>query len=94
MAMKDDTMEISLMNIPNPHVDGMIIAHLAGPNIVYVTDLISPRGPIGRNPQTVAVGDALRKANITGAIIAAVTAPRRSSPRLVRRWRRTSQRGW
>jgi len=25
MAMKDDTMEIKLMNIPNPHVDGMII---------------------------------------------------------------------
>jgi hypothetical protein len=68
--MKDDTMEIKLMNIPNPHVDGMIIAHLAGPNIVYVTDLISPRGQIGRNPQTVAVGDALRKNNITGATIA------------------------
>jgi glyoxylase-like metal-dependent hydrolase (beta-lactamase superfamily II) len=70
MAMKDDTTEIKLMNIPNPHVDGMIIAHVVGPNIVYVTDLISPRGPIGRNPQTVAVGDALRKANITGATIA------------------------
>jgi hypothetical protein len=70
MAMKDDTMEIKLMNIPNPHVDGMIIAHVVGPNIVYVTDLISPRGPIGRNPQTVSVGDALRKANITGATIA------------------------
>jgi glyoxylase-like metal-dependent hydrolase (beta-lactamase superfamily II) len=70
MAMKDDTMEINLMNIPNPHVDGMIIAHLPASNIVYVTDLISPRGPIGRNPQTVAVGDALRKANITGATIA------------------------
>jgi hypothetical protein len=35
-----------------------------------VTDLISPRGPIGRNPGTVAVGDALRKHNITGALIA------------------------
>ena len=69
MAMKDDTMEIKLMNIPNPHVDGMIIAHVVGPNIVYVTDLISPRGPIGRNPATVAVGDALRKADISGATI-------------------------
>ena len=37
----------------------MIIAHVVGPNLVYVTDLISPRGPIGRNPATVAVGDAL-----------------------------------
>src|ERR1700704_4702960 len=70
MTMKDDTMEIKLMNIPNPHVDGMIIAHLPASNIVYVTDLISPRGQIGRSGQTVAVGDALRKANITGATIA------------------------
>lgn len=70
MAMKDDTMEIKLMNIPNPHVDGMIIAHVVGPNIVYVTDLISPRGPIGRSPATVAVGEALRKAGISGATIA------------------------
>src|SRR3954463_5577460 len=70
MAMKDDTMEIKLMNIPNPHVDGMIIAHLPGPNILYVTDLISPRGKIDRSGQTVAVGDALRKANIIGATIA------------------------
>jgi glyoxylase-like metal-dependent hydrolase (beta-lactamase superfamily II) len=70
MTMKDATAEIRLMNIPNPHVDGMIIAHLVGPNIVYVTDLISPRGPIGRSAATVAVGDALRKANISGATIA------------------------
>jgi hypothetical protein len=63
-------MENRLLNIPNPHVDGMIIAHIAAPNIVYVTDLLSPRGPIGRNPGTVAVGDALRKAGITGSTIA------------------------
>lgn len=70
MALKDGSAEIKLMNIPNPHVDGMIIAHVVGPNILYVTDLISPRGTIGRSPATVAVGDALRKANISGATIA------------------------
>jgi hypothetical protein len=64
-----ETIEVRLLNIPNPHVDGMIIAHVVGPNLVYVTDLISPRGPIGRNPATVAVGDALRKANITDSTI-------------------------
>ena len=37
---------------------------------MWVTDLVSPRGPVGRNPGTVAVGDALRKHNITGATIA------------------------
>ena len=70
MAMNDGSMEIKLMNIPNPHVDGMMIAHMVEPNIVYVTDLISPRGEIGRSPATVAVGNALRKANISGATIA------------------------
>ena len=69
MTLKDDTIEVRLLNIPNPHADGMIIAHVVGPNLVYVTDLISPRGPVGRNPNTVAVGDALRKADITGATI-------------------------
>ena len=48
MSLKDDTVEIKLYNIPNPHVDGMIIVHVVGPNVVWVTDLISPRGPIGR----------------------------------------------
>jgi glyoxylase-like metal-dependent hydrolase (beta-lactamase superfamily II) len=70
LSLKDDTVEINLYNIQNPHVDGMIIGHVVGPNVVWVTDLISPRGPIGRSPATVAVGDALRKAGITGATIA------------------------
>jgi len=70
MSLKDDTVEINLVNIPNPHADGMIIGHVVGPNLVWVTDLISPRGPIARSPATVAVGDALRKAGITGSTIA------------------------
>jgi hypothetical protein len=44
--------------------------HVAKENVLFVTDLISPRGQIGRNPGTVAVGDALRKHNITNATIA------------------------
>ena len=69
MSLKDDTVEINLYNIPNPHADGMIIGHVVGPNLVWVTDLISPRGPIARSPNTVAVGDALRKTGITEATI-------------------------
>jgi glyoxylase-like metal-dependent hydrolase (beta-lactamase superfamily II) len=69
LSLKDDTVEINLYNIPNPHADGMVIAHVVGPNLVWVTDLISPRGPINRSPATVAVGDALRKASITNATI-------------------------
>jgi glyoxylase-like metal-dependent hydrolase (beta-lactamase superfamily II) len=69
-SLKDDTVEIRLYNIANPHVDGMVIGHVVGPNVLWVTDLISPRGPINRSPATVAVGDALRKAGITDATIA------------------------
>ncbi len=69
MSLKDETVEIKLYNIPNPHADGMIIGHVVAPNLVWVTDLISPRGPIARTPNTVAVGDALRKASITGSTI-------------------------
>ena len=70
LSLKDDTVEINVYNIPNPHVDGMFIVHVVKDNIVWVTDLVSPRGPVGRNPGTVAVGDALRAHNITGATIA------------------------
>ena len=70
LALKDDTVEINLYNIPNPHVDGYLLVHVVKENVVYVTDLISPRGQVGRNPATVAVGDALRKHNITNATIA------------------------
>ena len=65
MSVKDDSEEIRLMNIPNPHVNGYLLVHVAKANVVYVTDLISPRGqPIDRSPATVAVGDALKKAEI------------------------------
>jgi glyoxylase-like metal-dependent hydrolase (beta-lactamase superfamily II) len=70
MTLKDDTSEIRLYYIPNPHVDGMLIGHVVTGNIVYVTDLISPRGPIERSPATASVGVILRKYGITGALIA------------------------
>jgi len=70
-SLKDDNEEIRLMNIPNPHVNGYLLVHLVKANVVYVTDLISPRGgPVGRSPQTVAVGEALRKMGVNGATIA------------------------
>ena len=70
MTFKDDTSEIHLYNIPNPHVQGFLLAHVVTGNILYVTDLISPRGPIERSEATVAVGVMVRKYGITGATIA------------------------
>jgi glyoxylase-like metal-dependent hydrolase (beta-lactamase superfamily II) len=72
MTIKDDATEIRLYFIANPHVVGMLIANVlsGNANIVYVTDLISPRGPIERSEATASVGTILRKYNITGALIA------------------------
>jgi glyoxylase-like metal-dependent hydrolase (beta-lactamase superfamily II) len=70
MTLKDDVGEIRLYNIPNPHAQGMIIGHVVKDNIVWVTDLVSPRGAVERNPGTIAVGEALRKYGVTGATIA------------------------
>ena len=70
MSLKDDTEEIRLYNIPNPHVQGMLIGYVVKSNVVYITDLVSPRGPIDRSDQTIAAGDALRRYGISGAMIA------------------------
>ncbi len=69
-SLKDDTEEIRLYNIPNPHAQGYLLVHVAKANVVYVTDLVSPRGQVDRTTGTVAVGDALKKYGITGATIA------------------------
>src|SRR5215470_17161088 len=42
LSLKDDMAEINLYNIPNPHVDGYLLVHVAKDNILWVTDLISP----------------------------------------------------
>jgi glyoxylase-like metal-dependent hydrolase (beta-lactamase superfamily II) len=70
MTIKDDATEIRLYYITNPHVQGMLIGHIVTSNIVYVTDLVSPRGPIERSEATASVGELLRRYNITGALIA------------------------
>ncbi|HEV2198578.1 MAG TPA: MBL fold metallo-hydrolase [Bryobacteraceae bacterium] len=70
MTLKDDTAEIRLYNIANPHAQGFLLVHVTNGNILYVTDLISPRGPIERSEQTAAVGAAVRKYGITNTTIA------------------------
>ncbi len=70
MTLKDDTAEIRLYNITNPHPQGFLLGHVVTGNILYVTDLISPRGPIERSENTASVGTALRKLNINGTLIA------------------------
>ncbi|HLH94948.1 MAG TPA: MBL fold metallo-hydrolase [Xanthobacteraceae bacterium] len=70
VTLKDETDEIRLYNIVNPHVQGFILGYVVKPNVLYVTDLISPRGEIERSAATIAVGDAIRKFGIRPTIVA------------------------
>jgi glyoxylase-like metal-dependent hydrolase (beta-lactamase superfamily II) len=75
MTIKDDTAEIRLYNLASggetdpraraPHIDGMLLGHVVDSKLIYVTDLISPRGaPIERSGDTIAVGNTLREFDV------------------------------
>jgi glyoxylase-like metal-dependent hydrolase (beta-lactamase superfamily II) len=71
MTLKDaDGNEIHIYNIKNPHADGYLMGHVVKGNVVFITDLISPRGSIARSEGTLAVGEALKKHGIKDSIIA------------------------
>jgi glyoxylase-like metal-dependent hydrolase (beta-lactamase superfamily II) len=70
LVLKDDTNEIRIYNIKNPHAEGYLLGHVVKENVVFVTDLISPRGQIARNEGTLAVGEAFKKYGITNSTIA------------------------
>ena len=78
LVLKDDSVEIHLYRIANPHVDGMLIAHIMPANIVWVTDLWSPGEETFKTPGANALHEALKKHGIQGALIAGghgATAP-------------------
>jgi hypothetical protein len=70
MTISDGTTDIKLYVIDNPHVKGMIIGHVVQPNIVWVTDLWSPVRDTAKTPGAVAFSEALKKLDISGAILA------------------------
>jgi len=76
MTIRDETADIRLYNLSaasnaeaprntNPHSDGMLVGHIVDRKLLYVTDLISPRGgPIPRSAETIAIGKSLREFDI------------------------------
>jgi glyoxylase-like metal-dependent hydrolase (beta-lactamase superfamily II) len=70
MSIKDESVEIRLRKIANPHVDGMLIAHVVQPNIVWVTDIWSPGRDAARTPNVAALNAAIKKLGIKGATFA------------------------
>jgi glyoxylase-like metal-dependent hydrolase (beta-lactamase superfamily II) len=70
LTLKDDDIQVRIIRIPNHHAEGMFIAHVMPANIVWVTDLWSPGGGTEKTAGLLALSDALRRNNITGATIA------------------------
>jgi glyoxylase-like metal-dependent hydrolase (beta-lactamase superfamily II) len=70
MALKDDSVEIRLQRIPNPHVDGMLIGYVVQPNVVWVTDIWSPGRDAAKTPGVMAVSAAVKKLGIKDATFA------------------------
>ena len=70
MTLKDDTMEIRLQKIANPHVDGMLIGYVVPANVVWVTDIWSPGRDAARTPGVLALNEAVKKLGIKDATFA------------------------
>jgi len=64
MALQDDSGEIRLYKIANPHSDGLLIGHVVNENIVWVTDLYSPLRDKDRSDGFVAFYEGLKKFGI------------------------------
>ena len=69
MTLKDETGDIELYKVANPHADGMLIAHLVSENIVWVTDLYSPIRDKERSEMFVSFYEALKQRGIAPARI-------------------------
>jgi len=70
MTLKDETVEIRLQKIANPHVDGMLIGYVVQPNVVWVTDIWSPGRDNKRTPGVLAFAEALKKLGVKDATYA------------------------
>jgi glyoxylase-like metal-dependent hydrolase (beta-lactamase superfamily II) len=70
MTLKDESGDIELYKIANPHADGMLMAHLVSEKIVWVTDLYSPIRDKDRSEMFVSFYEALKQRGIAPARIA------------------------
>lgn len=69
MTLKDgDTIQI--YRIPNPHVEGMLTMYVAGPKIVWVTDIYSPGRESAKSPANSQFHDTIKKLGLSPAIYA------------------------
>lgn len=70
MTLKDDSGDIQLYKVANPHSDGMLMAYLSTEKIVWVTDLYSPIRDKDRSEMFVSFYEALKQRGIAPTRIA------------------------
>jgi glyoxylase-like metal-dependent hydrolase (beta-lactamase superfamily II) len=61
--------QIQIYRIENDHAEGMLTMYVAGPKIVWVTDIYSP-GRGGKTPEAVAFHDTIKKLGLSPALYA------------------------
>jgi hypothetical protein len=64
MNLRDDTEEIHLYNIANPHAEGMLIGYMARSDLLWVTDMYSPARDGRKSPGAVNLYDTLQHLEI------------------------------
>jgi hypothetical protein len=64
MNLRDDTEEIRLYNIANPHAEGMLIGYMARSDLLWVTDMYSPARDGPKSPGGVNLYDTLQHLGI------------------------------
>ena len=70
MALRDESGEIRLYNVANPHVEGMLIGHIVNDDLVWVTDMYSPARDQRKTPGAVNLYEALKQLAISPARLA------------------------
>lgn len=69
MILKDGE-EIQIYRIPNPHAEGMLTMYVAGPKIVWVTDIYSPGRESAKTPANAAFHDTIKQLGLSPALYA------------------------
>jgi glyoxylase-like metal-dependent hydrolase (beta-lactamase superfamily II) len=69
-SLKDGSNEIRILRVDNPHVEGMLIAHVVKENIVFDSDLYSPGRDKAKTPNNTAFLATLKTLGLSQARIA------------------------
>jgi hypothetical protein len=70
MTLRDESGEIRLYNVANPHVEGILIGHIVNDDLVWVTDMYSPARDQRKTPGAVNLYEMLKQLAIKPARLA------------------------